>query len=65
MQENNITIKPEYNKIYEVIKNGTSNINQISRILDVDISTLSSKLLMMELEGLIKSKTGNNYEITR
>ena len=31
----------------------------------MDIGELNSKLLMMELEGLVESKPGNNYEICK
>lgn len=58
-----INIKPEYKEIYETIKKGTININQISRKLQINISELNSKLLMMELEELIEANPGNNYKI--
>ena len=60
---NKLEIKKEYKDIYMTIKNGITNINQISRTLCLSISELNSKLLMMELEGIIEVKSGNNYEI--
>ena len=60
---NKLEIKQEYKDIYMTIKNGITNINQISRTLCLNISELNSKLLMMELEGIIEVKPGNNYEI--
>lgn len=58
-----IDIKPEYQKIYDVLKDGRRHINQISIITKMKISEVNSILLMMELEGLIRSLPGNNYEI--
>ena len=58
-----IDIKPEYQKIYDVLKDGRRHINQISIITKLKISEVNSILLMMELEGLIRSLPGNNYEI--
>lgn len=58
-----ISIKPEYQEIYKIISKGEININQISRETKVNISELNSLLLMMELEGLITEKAGNNYTI--
>lgn len=60
-----LNISPEYKDIYEIIRSGRTNINQISRDSNINIPELSSKLLMMELEGLIESKSGNNYEIQK
>lgn len=62
-KQTDIEVKPEYKKIYKVIEKGPIHINQISRKIGIDISELSSILLMMELEGLIECKPGNNYEI--
>lgn len=58
-----VEIKPEYQEIYKVIKSGNTHINQISKATKMSIAEISSILLMMELEGLIKSLSGNNYEI--
>lgn len=60
-----IEIKPEYKKIYKIIQNGEIHINQISKEAKMSIAELNSQLLMMELEGLIESKPGNNYEICK
>lgn len=60
-----IEVKPEYRKIYDTIRKGIININQISKQTGISITELNSLLLMMELEGLIESKPGNNYEICK
>ena len=60
---NNIDIKSEYRDIYEIIKRGAININEIRRVLKINIAELNSKLLMMELEGLIEAMPGNNYKV--
>lgn len=58
-----IEIKPEYQEIYKIINKGEININQLSRETNINIAELNSLLLMMQLEGLITEKTGNNYKI--
>lgn len=63
--EKQIDVKPEYKKIYKVIQKGKIHINQISKETKINIGELNSKLLMMELDGLIESKPGNNYEICK
>ena len=37
--------------------------NEISRILDINISDLNTKLTMMEIEGYIESMPGNYIKI--
>ena len=49
--EKQVDINPEYKKIYKLIQKGEIHLN--------------SKLLMLELAGLVESKPGNNYEICR
>lgn len=56
-------IKPEYQTMYDVLKDGIKNINEISIITKMNIQEVNSILLMMELEGIVKSLPGNNYEI--
>lgn len=58
-----LEIKPEYQEIYESIKAGACNVNQICKKTKMNVAEISSILLMMELEGLIANKSGNNYEI--
>lgn len=58
-----VEVKPEYKKVYKIIQNGPMHINQISKESGISISELNSLLLMMELEGLITNKAGNNYEV--
>lgn len=59
-----LDIKPEYQEIYNAIKNGASHINQICQTTKTNASETSSMLLMMELEGLVVNKPGNYYELT-
>lgn len=59
-----IEIKEEYKDIYNLIKNNIININDISRISNIAIPELTYRLIMMEIDGLIESKPGNNYIIT-
>lgn len=58
-----IEVKPEYQEMYNVLIGGVKHINQISKITKLNMAEISSILLMMELEGLIKSLPGNNYEL--
>ncbi len=58
-----IQVKPEYEKVYKIIKEGPIHINKISKESGINISELNSLLLMMELEGLITNKAGSNYEV--
>jgi DNA processing protein len=58
-----IEVKLEYREIYNMLKSGEKHINQISKIVNLNMAETSSVLLMMELEGLIKSLPGNNYKI--
>lgn len=59
-----LEVKPEYQKIYKAIKSGANHINQICKITKMNVSEISSILLMMELEELIVSKPGNYYELS-
>lgn len=56
-------IKNEYMEIYNILKKSEMHINQISRELGVKVNELSTKLLMMELEGLVENINGNVYRI--
>ena len=58
-----IEIKPEYQKIYNILKGGTKNINEICKVTKINVSEISSMLLMLELEGVVVSKPGNYYEL--
>lgn len=52
-------------KIFEMLdREGEMNIDQISRIIEMPVHKLSSFLLQMEFNGLIKSYPGNMYRIT-
>lgn len=60
-EENTIEIPEEYKDIYENISNEPKTINQISIELKMPIHILSSKLTLMEMEGLIKSMPGKTF----
>lgn len=65
IQENNerkIIIPPEYINIYNAIESEATNINVICKKLKTDISQINASLMLMELEGYIKSLPGNYYE---
>lgn len=65
IQENNerkIIIPPEYINIYNAIESEATNINIICKKLKTDISQINASLMLMELEGYIKSLPGNYYE---
>ena len=54
-------IKKEYQKIYNLIEEEPTNINDISKKLKLNISEIATKLLFMEMEGIIKKVAGNSY----
>ncbi len=60
--EREIVIPEEYKIIYEAIENEATNINVICKKLKTDISQINASLMLMELEGYIKSLPGNYYE---
>lgn len=57
-----IKIPAEYAEIYQAIENEPTNINLICKKLQTDISQINASLMLMELEGYIKSLPGNYYE---
>lgn len=57
-----IKIPPEYVQIYEAIEDDPTNINVICKKLNTNISEINASLMLMELEGYIKSLPGNYYE---
>lgn len=61
--ENKKEIKEEYKKIYNILSDTPMHINDICKKLKINIQDASSTLLMMEMEGLIKNVTGNQYII--
>lgn len=50
-------IPREYLEIYSVLKNKRMDIDELKRCLNIPISELNSKLILMELERLIKTIT--------
>ena len=61
--ENNVVkIPAEYLPIYEVLEDEPMNVNVICKKLKTDISSINANLMLMELEGYIKSLPGNYYE---
>ena len=47
-----IAISDEYKEIYRVLLKESQNVNSLSRILDINISELNSKLILMEMERI-------------
>lgn len=67
LQENKLKIKKEvkeeYQAIYNVLSEKPIHINDICKKLNINIQEISSTLLLMEMEGLIRNVTGNQYSI--
>lgn len=55
-------IPKEYIEIYKAIEEEPTNINIICKKLKTDISNINATLMIMELEGYIKSLPGNNFK---
>lgn len=56
-------INDEYKEIYNILdKEKQIHINEITKRLKIDISEVSYKLMMMELEDKVVSFPGNNYK---
>lgn len=62
-RENNKKIKKEYIEIYNLLKKSPTNINEISRTLNITMAELNMKLTMMEIDGLIEMLPGNIIKI--
>lgn len=58
-------IKEEYMEIYNLLLDECLTPNQICKILNKRVAEINSKLLFMEMDGLIKKNPGNIYEIVR
>lgn len=61
-ENNEVKIPAEYLPIYEVLEDEPMNVNVICKKLKTDISSINANLMLMELEGYIKSLPGNYYE---
>lgn len=59
----NIKIPRELKKVYECIKRGTLDINQISRICKISIQEVSYQLLLLQMEDFIEELPGKRYRI--
>lgn len=58
-----IEIKEEYKPIYNLLLSNPRNINELSKILDINISKLNSILTFMQIEGIVKQLPGNEFTI--
>lgn len=57
-------IKDEYRDVYNILdKENVTHIDEVSKKLNLDVSEISYKLMMLELEDKIVSLPGNNYKI--
>lgn len=54
-------VKDEYKELYKLITNEPININDLAKKSNLNITQVSTKLTMMELEGYIKSLPGNEF----
>lgn len=59
--EPKIKVSKKYKEIYEILGENPLNTNEISKKLKIPMKELNSKLLFMEIEGLVKRTTGNSY----
>ena len=66
-KDNKLIINNDFYTLYNLIKNGYSNLDEIfDQVKDTnkeDISNVLEKLMSMELEGLIKKDISGGYEI--
>lgn len=53
-----VQMKKEYSEVYELIKNGVMQIEEISKKSNKQISDISNILFMLEIEGYIKKVAG-------
>lgn len=63
VKEKRENIEAKYQPIYNLLEKKPMDKNEISRILDINISNLNTKLTMMEIEGYIESMPGNYIKI--
>jgi len=56
-----IKIPNEYQNIYQIITYTPQNIQNLARKSGLKIAEITQKLIMMELQGYIKSMPGNYY----
>jgi DNA processing protein len=64
VKNNSLTIKnvkKEYKEIYNILSEIPTNSNEIYKKTKIPINEINSKLLLMEMEGLVKRLSGNEY----
>lgn len=62
-EETEIKIQKEYKEIYEKLKEGKIEINELSRSMKESIIKINQKITLMELEGIIEILPGNIIKI--
>ena len=56
-------VEPEFKEIYDILNyDEPIHINEIAKKLNLSISEINAKLMMLELEEKIVSLPGNNYK---
>ena len=56
-------IEPEFKEIYDILSFEKSiHINEIAKKLNMSISEINSKLMMLEIDGKVIALPGNNYK---
>ena len=56
-------VEPEFKEIYDILSyDEPIHINEIAKKLNLSISEINAKLMMLELEEKIVSLPGNNYK---
>lgn len=63
VKEKRENIDAKYQPICNLLEKKPMDKNEISRILDINISDLNTRLTMMEIEGYIESMPGNYIKI--
>ena len=62
-EQNKKIVEPEFQKIYDILSYEESiHINEITQKLNLSISEVNEKLMMLELEEKVVSLPGNNYK---
>ena len=60
---NGKNIEPGFKEIYDVLSyEEPIHVNEISKKLQISISEINSKLMMLELDGRVLALPGNNYK---
>lgn len=61
ISEETIKVNKKYREIYDILGFEEMSINEICKKLNLKLSEVNSKLLFMEMEGLVKKVAGNSY----